>query len=98
MREATARASPSATGAGESREGSEPAVWRQPDMSTNENQQFDRFDSIDDAIDDLEAIRDRLDRDANGACAADYHRMDDRRDELGDVIADLRAIERGGKR
>ena len=54
--------------------------------------------SIDDAIDDLEAIHDRLDRDANGACADDYRRMDDRRDELGDVIEDLRAIERGGRR
>ena len=48
--------------------------------------------SIDDAIDDLEAIRDRLDRDANGACVEDYHRMDDRRDELGDVIEDLRTL------
>jgi hypothetical protein len=48
--------------------------------------------SIDDAIDDLEAIHDRLDRDANGACAEDYPRMDDRRDELGDVIEDLRTL------
>jgi len=54
--------------------------------------------SIDDAINDLEVIHDRLDRDANGACAADYHRMDDRRDELGDVIETLRAIETGGRR
>ena len=54
--------------------------------------------SIDDAIDDLEAIHDRLGRDANGACAADWWPMDDRRDELGDVIDDLRAIERGGQR
>ena len=48
--------------------------------------------SIDDAIDDLEAIHDRLDRDANGACAEDWRPMDDRRDELGDVIEDLRTL------
>ena len=54
--------------------------------------------SIDDAIDDLEAIRDRLNRDANAACAEDWRPMDDRRDELGDVIKALRAIERGGRR
>ena len=50
MTRETARASesPFVAGRSEPREGSEPAVWRQPDMSTNENQQFDRFGSIDD--------------------------------------------------
>ena len=48
MTRETARASPSVAGRSEPREGSEPAVWRQPDMSTNENQQLDRFGSIDD--------------------------------------------------
>ena len=45
MTRETARASPSAIGAGESREGPEPAVWRQPDMSTNESRSDKEHDS-----------------------------------------------------
>ena len=86
-REATVRASPSATGAGESREGSEPASPTDfgPTMNEELRSRKATDSSIDDAIDDLEAIHDRLGRDANAACAEDWRPMDDRRDELGDV-------------